>query len=54
VPEDLPWLDLDSRILLAIYMAGRVRAGVRELADELDYSSGRVSERLRALLERGT
>jgi len=23
VPEDLPWLDLDSRILLAIYRAGR-------------------------------
>lgn len=53
MPEDLPWLDLDSRILLAIYRAGRVRAGVRELADELDYSSGRVSERLRALLEKG-
>jgi len=44
---------LRLRILLAIYGAGRVRAGARELADELDYSPGRVSERLRALLEEG-
>jgi len=27
VPEDPPWLDLDSRILLAIYGVGRVRDG---------------------------